>query len=124
MSVNRFAVARAGYGVVLLTVPKPVIRFSTGNRADRLTRAMTRVLGGRHLIQAILTAGTPSPAALTRGVQVDLAHVASMLGLAVLDRRRRRAGLVDAPAASAFAVVGVILARRASALPETSRLPG
>ncbi|MBA2474171.1 MAG: hypothetical protein H0V41_18785 [Pseudonocardiales bacterium] len=103
----------------MLTVPNPVIGLYTGHRADRLTRAVTRVLGSRHLIQAILTAGTPSAPTLPRGVQVDLAHVASMLGLAVLDQRRRRAGLVDA-----FAVAGVVLARRASALPDTSRLPG
>lgn len=96
MSVNRFAVARAGYGALLLTVPNPVIGLYTGHRADRLTRAVTQVLGRRHLSQAILTAGTPSAPTLTRGVQVDLAHVASMLGLAVLDQRRRCAGLVDA----------------------------
>ncbi len=101
-----------------------MIGLYTGHRADRLTRAVTRVLGSRHLIQAILTAGTPSAPTLTRGVQVDLAHVASMLGLAVLDQRRRRAGLVDAAAAGAFAVAGVVLARRASALPDTNRLPG
>lgn len=124
MSVNRFAVVRAGYGALLLTVPDPVIRLFTGRRADRLTRSATRVLGSRHLIQSILTAGTPGAPALTRGVQVDLAHVASMLGLAVLDQRRRRAVLVDAAAAGTFAVAGMVLARRASPPPDTSRLPG
>jgi hypothetical protein len=113
--VNRFAVLRAGYGTLLLVAPGPVIRLYTGHRADRLTRAVTRVLGSRHLAQGILTAGTPSALVLTLGVEVDLAHVASMLGLAVLDRRRRRAGLVDAVAAGSSAIAGAILAGRAAA---------
>ncbi|MGB8997222.1 MAG: hypothetical protein WCC65_18200, partial [Pseudonocardiaceae bacterium] len=94
--MNRFAVLRAGYGTLLLVAPNPVIRLYTGHRADRLTRAVTRVLGSRHLVQGLGTAGTPSALVLILGVEVDLAHVASALALAALDRRRRRAGLVDA----------------------------
>ncbi len=113
--MNRFALLRAGYGVVLLAAAGPVIRLYTGHRADRLTRAVTGLLGGRHLAQGILTGGAPSAGALTRGVRVDLAHAASMLGLAALDKRRRRAGLVDAAAAASFALTGAILAGRARA---------
>jgi hypothetical protein len=112
--MNRFAVLRAGYGTLLLVAPGPVIRVYTGHRADRLTRAVTRVLGSRHLVQGLCTAGTPSALVLALGVEVDLAHVASMLGLAVLDRRRRRAGLVDAVAAGSFAIAGTVLATRAA----------
>jgi len=36
-----------------------------------------------------------------------------MLGLAVLEQRRRRAGLVDAADAGAFCIPGAVLARRA-----------
>jgi hypothetical protein len=112
--MNRFAVLRAGYGILLLVAPGPLIRVYTGHRADRLTRAVTRVLGSRHLVQGMCTAGTPSALVLALGVEVDLAHAASMLGLAVLDRRRRRASLVDAVAASSFAIAGTVLAARAA----------
>ncbi|MGH3765027.1 MAG: hypothetical protein ACRDS0_20865 [Pseudonocardiaceae bacterium] len=115
--MNRFAAVRAGYGTLLLTVPDPVIRLYTGHRADPLTRAVTRVLGARHLIQGMLTGGAPGALVLALGVEVDLAHVASMLGLAALDRRRRRAGLIDAAAAGVFAVAGAILVWRTPATP-------
>ncbi|MGH3671099.1 MAG: hypothetical protein ACRDSH_10755, partial [Pseudonocardiaceae bacterium] len=52
---------------------------------------------------------------LALGVEVDLAHAASMLGLAMLDPRRRRAGLRDAAVAAALAAMGVILAGRTPA---------
>ncbi len=113
-AANRFAALRAGYGTLLLAVPDPVIRLYTGHRADPLTRAVVRVLGARHLIQGILTSGAPGAVVLALGVEVDLAHVASMLGLAALDQRRRRAGLVDAAAAGMFAVTGMMLVGRTS----------
>ncbi len=111
--MNRFAALRAGYGILLLVAPGPVIRVYTGHRADRLTRAVTRLLGSRHLVQGLCTASRPSALVLALGVEVDLAHVASMLGLAVLDRQRRRAGLVDAVVASCFAIAGTVLTVRA-----------
>lgn len=111
--MNRFAVLRAGYGILLLVAPGPVIRVYTGHRADRLTRAVTRLLGSRHLVQGLCTAGRPTALVLALGVEVDLVHVASMLGLAILDRQRRRAGLVDAVAASCFAIAGTVLTVRA-----------
>lgn len=124
--MNRFAVLRAGYGILLLVAPGPVIRVYTGHRADQLTRAIARVLGSRHLVQGLCTAGTPNALVLALGVEVDLAHVASMLGLAVLDRQRRRAGLVDAVAAGCFAIAGTVvvvraaLSRRAAAVTPSS----
>lgn len=118
--MNWFAGLRAGYGALLLAAPDPVIRLYTGHRADHLTRTVSRVLGTRHLVQGIVTAGTPGAVVLALGAEVDLAHVASMLGLAVLDPRRRRAGLVDAVAASAFGIAGVVLARRAALLSEST----
>jgi hypothetical protein len=111
--VNRFATVRAGYGVLLLVVPDPVIHLYSGRRADPLTRSVIRVLGARHLIQGVLTGGAPGALVLALGVEVDLAHAVSILGLAALDQRQRRAGLVDAAAAGGFAVAGVVLAGRA-----------
>jgi len=115
--VNRFAAVRAGYGVLLLGAPGPVIRLYTGHRADPRTRMVARLLGARHLAQAVATAGPAGRGVLALGVEVDLAHVVSMVGLAGWDRARRRAGLVDAAAAGSFALVGAALTRRGSALP-------
>jgi hypothetical protein len=110
--VNRFAAVRAGYGAVLLCAPDPVVRLYSGHPADRRTRAVARVLGARHLAQAVATAGTPGRAVLALGVEADLAHAASMIGLAGWDRARARAGSVDAFAAASLALVGVLVARR------------
>lgn len=107
---SRFAALRVGYAALLLLAPDPVIGLYTGHRADPLTRAVIRLLGSRHLIQGILTGGTPSAHVLALGVQVDLAHAASMLGLAVLNQRRRRAGLIDAAVAGSFAIAGAVVA--------------
>lgn len=113
--MSLFAALRAGYGVALVLEPGPVIRLYTGRRADRAATAVARLLGTRHLIQALLTLGEPDPVVLALGAEADIAHSASMVGLAALDARRRRGALVDAAAAGSFAVAGAILARRRAA---------
>ena len=113
--MNRFATLRIGYATLLLAAPGPVIRGCTGHQPDPVTRTVARLLGARHLIQGVLTAGAPSAVVLAVGVEVDLAHAASMLGLAMLDPRRRRAGLRDAAVAATLAAMGVLLAGRTPA---------
>lgn len=120
--MNRFATAqfaavRAGYGAVLLCASDPVVRLYAGQPADRRTRAVARLLGARHLAQAVLTAGTPGRAVLALGVEADLAHAASMIGLAGWDRSRARAGLVDATGALGFALAGALLAGHTPSTP-------
>lgn len=107
--MNRFAAIRASYGTLLLVIPGPLIRHSTGFRADRTTRMMARLLGARHVAQALATLGAPSPVALALGAEADLAHSLSMLGLAVLERNRRRTALTDAAIAGSFALTNAIL---------------
>jgi hypothetical protein len=85
---------------------------SNGRPASSQARAVPRLLGARHLAQAALTAGAPSAAALALGAQVDLAHSASMLVLAVADRPLRRAGLADGMVAAIFAAASTADARR------------
>ncbi|MGH3829658.1 MAG: hypothetical protein ACRDRS_04285 [Pseudonocardiaceae bacterium] len=109
---NWFPAVRASYGALLFLAPGPVIRLYTGHAADRPTRAVTRVLGARQVLQGLLSAGTPGPIVLALGVEADLAHAVSMVGLAAVDRTRRRAGLVDALCAGSFAAAGLVLARR------------
>jgi len=108
-----FAGIRAGYGMLLLLAPDRMVQLYAGHRADRAARAVARILGARHVVQAGLTLGSRDPAVLAVGAEVDLVHAATALGLATLDARRRRGGLVDAAAASLFAVAGATLADRA-----------
>ncbi|MGH2842317.1 MAG: hypothetical protein ACRDKL_01840 [Solirubrobacteraceae bacterium] len=111
---NWFPAVRASYGALLLLAPGPVIQLYTGHAADRPTRVVARVLGARHVLQGLLSAGTPGAIVLVLGVEADLAHAASMVGLAAVDQTRRRAGLVDALVAGSFAAAGLVLARLGS----------
>ena len=77
-----FPLVRAAYGVVLLCAPGAAIRLCTGQPAGSRARAVTRLLGARHLVQAALTAGMPNAVMLAVGAQIDVAHSASMLALA------------------------------------------
>jgi hypothetical protein len=105
-------VARAGYGGALLIVPGPVIRLATGRPAGRRARAVARVLGARHLLQAALTvAAAPGGASLEVGAAIDLTHAASMAALGLADRRARRLTLPDALIETTFAAAGVSAAR-------------
>jgi len=105
-------VARAGYGGALLIVPGPVIRLATGRPAGRRARAVARVLGARHLLQAGLTAVTgPGGTSLGVGAAVDLVHAASMAALGLADRQVRRLTLPDALIETTFAAAGVSAAR-------------
>jgi hypothetical protein len=99
---------RACYGGALLIAPAGVIKFATGRPASRRACGVARVLGARHLIQAVVTmAASSSAESLGLGALVDLAHAASMAGLAVSDRRVRRLTLSDALIATTFAIAGL-----------------
>ncbi len=108
-----FAAVRAGYGTVLLLAPQQVIKLCTGHQADSTARGVVRVLGARHIVQALLTGGAPTTAVLAVGTEVDLIHSLTALGLAAVDPPRQRAGLVDAGAAATFAVIGAVRTTRA-----------
>ena len=116
-AVSGFVAVRAAYGAVLLSAPGAVVRLYSGHPDDRRSRRVARLLGARHLTQAVLTVGAPSATVRALGVEADLAHAVSMLGLAAGDRSRRRAGLSDAVGAASFAAVGALLARRTTPPP-------
>ncbi len=104
------ALARGTWGTLLLLAPGAVGRLYAGRPPDRLSVGVLRVLGARQVVQAALTA-RPGRRALAAGAAVDLTHAASMVGLALVDRQRRRAGLADAGVATALALVGLGLYR-------------
>jgi hypothetical protein len=99
-------VVRLGYGVALLVAPEATGRRMTGAPLDARATLAARVLGVRHVVQALacLTHGTP----LVRhmGQATDLLHAASMGALAAYDPARRRQTLTDGTVALAFAAAG------------------
>ena len=105
-TVRPTEILRAGWGLALLAVPGPVLRHVHGVRVDRRSLIVARVLGARHLTQAVLSGVDPSPEVLAMGVWVDAAHGASAVGLAAVDHTRVRAGLLDAGLALTWALAG------------------
>jgi hypothetical protein len=87
-------------GVLDLTAPIAVATLELGHEPSRSDVVVFRVLGTRQVLQAWATAATGWGAL---GAVVDLAHLASMVPVALLSRRWRRAALVQ------IAVAGVLL---------------
>jgi hypothetical protein len=113
--------ARAGYGTALLCAPGPLIGVVTGQPPSRRARRVARVLGVRHLAQAVVTALSPGPEVVALGVVVDLLHAASMFAFAAVVPDLRRAELADALAATSLAVLEPALSRVAR--PRTAEPP-
>lgn len=97
--------------------PDVVVPGLSGGPLGPGGRRVVRVLGVRQLAQAWLTGRKPTPLVLRLGVEVDLAHAVSMIGLAVVSRRYRPRALGDAAVAAALAVVGIRAAREAGLHP-------
>jgi hypothetical protein len=91
--------ARAAWGAALLLAPRQV-------RVDDRSLLVARILGARHLSQAVLSGVDPSPEVLAMGVWVDCAHATTALALAAVDRSRARGGLTDAGVAAVWAAAG------------------
>jgi hypothetical protein len=110
-----FPAARACYGATLLCVPGLALGLCTGQAPSQRARVVARILGARHLAQAVLTLWRPRPAVLLAGAGIDACHAASMLALAVADPRLRRAGIADGAAAAAFTATGALTGAGAGA---------
>jgi hypothetical protein len=83
-----------------------MIRARTGRRPSRRACAVGRILGARHLAQAIACGVLPTRWLIRAGAAADLLHAASMLALAGEDDGLRPALLTDAGIATAFATAG------------------
>jgi hypothetical protein len=110
-------IARTCYGWLLACAPRRMIRLGTPQPAGAGAVTMTRVLGARHLLQALVTATAPSAglspdAVLTAGAAVDAVHAGSMIALAIACRPLRRAALTDATLEAVLGTFGIITARR------------
>lgn len=106
MKLRAIELIRAGWGAVLVAAPAEVLDHIQGVQVDRKALVVTRILGARHLAQALLSGVNPGPEVLAAGIWVDAVHSATALGLAVVDRRRARGGLTDAVVAGSWAAIG------------------
>jgi len=110
-----FPAARACYGAALLCAPGLALGLVTGQAPGQRARAVARILGARHLAQAVLTLWRPRPAVFLAGAGIDACHAVSMVALAAWDPRMRRAGIADAAAAAAFTATGALTGAGAAA---------
>ncbi len=105
--MRKIELARGAWGAALLLSPRPVLGGVLRLRVDRANVNVARILGARHLTQAVLSGATPSREVLALGVWVDGVHALTALGLAGLDPTRARAGLIDAAVAATWAGFGL-----------------
>jgi hypothetical protein len=106
MKIRLIEIVRAGWGAALLLAPRQVLlRFHA--RIDRRAIVVARILGARHVAQAVLSGANPSPEVLATGVWVDTMHCLTALGLAGVDRYRVRAAVVDTVIAALWAAFGM-----------------
>ncbi len=107
------AVARAAYGLLLLLVPDAVVRLASSEPMYLTPTVVGRILGLRHLVQALTIERIETRNLLLAGTAIDVAHALSMLALAALNRNHRRLAALDAALAGGLAVNGLREARNA-----------
>lgn len=116
LRVRPLEVVRAAWGLACLLLPGRIVHALGGAAADELARVVLRVLGARHVLQAVVSGVAPGPAVLRVGAWVDGAHGATSLLLAAVDPRRARVALVDTAVAAAWCLASLHDARRAARL--------
>jgi hypothetical protein len=93
-------------GALELVAPGVLLR-RVGVRGDQEpARAVVRLLGTRHLLQAAVTVARATPRTRLIGAVVDAAHALTMYALAAGSTRYRRAALTSAATATALALDG------------------
>lgn len=98
---------RGGWGAALLTAPRAALIRVHAVHVDRKALVVTRILGARQLVQALLSGINPTPEILAAGIWVDAVHSVTAVGLAAADHRRVRVGVVDGLIAALWAALGL-----------------
>lgn len=99
--------ARLAYGTVLAVQPRLLARRTGDTRSDHAFSAVVRVLGLRHVVQALVSAAYPSRRVIQLGAAADALHATTDITCGLLKRRRAAAAFTDAGVAIGFVVVRV-----------------
>lgn len=91
---------------MLLAAPGRLLRAG-GGRDTPGVRAGVRILGARHLAEAVVLACAHNRRPLRLITVIDLVHAASMVALAAASRRMRRDALLSAASAGALVTLSV-----------------
>ena len=102
-AVRATEVVRAAYGLGELVAPDALARRALGVRRNPRERTVARLLGARHVAQAVLTTIVGDHRARLVGGGVDALHSCSMVAWALADRRRARQAWGEAVSAALFA---------------------
>lgn len=114
MRLSRLIAARVAWAALLLGCPDTIFRAVGGTKPDGRWRLITRILGARHLAEALFEA-SGRPDRVRVAALVDTVHAISVVGYAAMDRPRRRVALADVVVAGCFAAYGWRLADTFSA---------
>ena len=106
--IRAVALLRAGVGAALTVFPGRVASAAEGRPAAPFARLFTRALGVRQLTQATFTLTAPQLFTPLRGTVIDGLHTASVMVLAAVSPRHRRAALMNAALAATFCGLGVV----------------
>ena len=106
--MNIVSAIRGAYGTALLLAPARVLAVCGAAPTEEPPRTVARVLGARHIAQAIATNGGRFA---RLGALVDGLHAASMFALAAANDDFRRPALIDGSIATTFALSGLLPAR-------------
>ena len=102
--------ARTVWGGTLVVVPRVLLDRFAG-RSREFIRA-TRILGARHLAEALILSRSRRSAPPRWPVIIDVVHGVSMVLVAIRSQRFRRGALVDEAAAALFASWSEVERRR------------
>lgn len=108
--VRPLAPLRTAFGLLLLLAPHVVLGVGRARRVDGWALGYCRVLGARHLTEALLLRRHHDRRWGLAGATVDAIHAASAALIAVARPGRRRIAVVNAATATAFAAEGYRLA--------------
>jgi len=106
------ALAEAAWGATLLLFARPLLQALEGEPVDRQVINVARVLGGRQLLQGLVTARRPTRRILRIGAAVDVLHAATMVAAAAASVGPRRLTVASATLAAAFSAAGATQSRR------------
>lgn len=105
--MNRSDGLRLAYGLALVARPGILVRPTREPNRDRLFMIVVRVLGGRHIVQAVVTGIFPTRRVRRLGAVADALHAATDIGCAAAVPARRWAASIDAGVAVAFAAAAL-----------------